>query len=86
MATHTRRQFTLPKLLLPVAQNYRGRGTKEFIDADAPPAHLPPVGGLVQSIYKTFIVAGSLRCGLRLMTAISHLHFVALLSSFFMGL
>jgi hypothetical protein len=48
MATHTRRQFTLPKLLLPVAQNYRGRGTKEFIDADAPPAHLPPVGGLVQ--------------------------------------
>ena len=39
---------TLPKLSFPVAEDYPGRKSQEFIAAHAPPAHPPPTGGLVQ--------------------------------------
>ena len=48
MAARTRRQFTLTKLSFLVVEDYRRRKAREVTAAEAPPAHPPPAGGLVQ--------------------------------------
>lgn len=49
MAAHTRRQFTLPMLSLSATQDCRVKNAEATTTGYAPPPHLPPTGGLVQS-------------------------------------
>ena len=54
MAARTRRQFTLTKLSFLVVEDYRRRKAREVTAAEAPPAHPPPAGGLVQRLPEVF--------------------------------